>query len=222
MTKFFSLTLAFIITTQVGAILTEVVKKYTAHHLNYKTYYDHRYGRSFFYSPQMQSEFESVEKKYENNVKNYRASTKWNALVAKDTADFVRIELSGKLFICLVSAIGLAIFFYRRNKKYNLSWKDWVAVLLGLFFMRDVVINSFDIIADSMICNEAKLWDPLQLPFLLPVKIFVLLGLTLLCFVIYKIPKNYRMTFIISGIAGSVSGCYAWLYFTGEFLFRST
>jgi hypothetical protein len=201
-----------------SAFVIEMAKLCYAESIGYTSEYSKSTGRLSYSSPDMQTSFKGVQANYSPGSEEHRESAEWQQLVHKDTADHTKIEMAGKLITFLISAIGLLVYFARRRYEKKMSWLDWLSVILGLVFMRDVVINTINLFNGFMTCHEAKLWHHLNLPIFTSTAIYNGVGLLLFCFILYKIPKSNRSLFIISGIIGTILGGLLWLVWLGDLM----
>lgn len=155
---------------------------------------------------------------YNPGSEDHKESAEWQQLILKDRADRAKIEMAGKLVTFFISASGLLVFFVRRGNENEMSWLDWLSVMFGLVFMRDVLINAINLLRGNMLCQEARLWQQLNLPVFTSIAIYNVLGLMLFSFILYKIPKLNRSHLFISGIPGTIVGGCLWLFLLGDLL----
>ena len=135
------------------------------------------------------------------------------------------VTIGGPLQTTLTGTIGLLILLIRRKSIYRNGLKilDWLAVFLSLFWLREVfnliMSKSGEIISSNgtwfggdelYISQGLNLWSgtvPLTLG---------IMGITIAFYVIFKIlPKKIRLTFIISGLIGGISGFILWMNIIG-------
>ncbi len=205
------LTLGFALMVPAGAFITEKVKEVVAHGLGYKAHYRPGLGRSMYYSPMMGKAYNDIEELYAHDAEKYKVTPEWKALMDKHNWDLATIQLSGRIFSLLVSAVGLFIYFSRRRKGRSVLAVDWICILLGLFFMRDVVIDSASFYFKFTLCDENAIWTLLGWPVWTTLGVLIALGLILFLFILYKIPKRYLLLFLLSGFIGTCAGTYIWL-----------
>lgn len=117
------------------------------------------------------------------------------------------------------------ILFVRRKTIQNKGLKliDWLAVFLGLFWLREVfnLVHSLgsEIISpdgrwfggdEYHISSALNLWSG-TIPIILGV-----MGLLVSIYIVFKIvPKNLRLTLILSGLIGGISGFIIWMNIIG-------
>ncbi len=145
----------------------------------------------------------------------------WNE--KSNTSLFVTI--GGPLQTILTGIIGLLILLIRRKSIQIKGLKiiDWLAVFLGLFWLRELfnLVHGFgaEIISPNgrwfggdeyYISKDLNLWSG-TIPILLGV-----IGLFVSGYIVFKIvPKNLRLTFILSGLIGGISGFILWMNIIG-------
>jgi hypothetical protein len=135
------------------------------------------------------------------------------------------VTIGGPLQTILTGIIGLIILFLRRKyiQTEGLKIIDWLAVFLGLFWLREVfnLVHSFgsEIISPNgrwfggdeyHISNGLNLWAG-TIPILLGA-----IGLLVSVYIVFQIvPKNLRLTFILSGLIGGITGFILWMNIIG-------
>ncbi len=126
----------------------------------------------------------------------------------------MRIDLAGKICVWLISLIGIAFLIYYKRNHLEFNYKSWAAVLLSLFYMRDVVIYLFFLVFKWLPCGEAKPFFYLGLSLNFSLIIFTIIGFLLLLTNTLFIPKKHWLLFAISGFLGSILGFIIWYKFT--------
>jgi hypothetical protein len=136
---------------------------------------------------------------------------------------YLLLTLGGPLQTILTGSMGLFILLLRRKKVFD--WKNWVAVFLAYFWAREVymfLFLGFDWMVKGSIPNagdEVRIANYLNLPPFSIAAILGAIGIILLIYVTFKIiPLKDRLTFIISGLMGSIVGFIFWLGFAGPLL----
>ena len=135
------------------------------------------------------------------------------------------VTIGGPLQTILTGIIGLIILFLRRKSIQikGLKLIDWLAVFLSLFWLREIfnLVHSFG--AEIILPNGSwfggdeynisiglNLWSG-TIPTFLGV-----IGLLISVYIVFKIvPKNLRLTFILSGLIGGISGFILWMNIIG-------
>jgi len=212
---FVTLLLGFIMTIQLGAFLTEKVKAYRAEQLDFSSSYNTSLGKLNFYHDELFARFASIRAQYEE-VKELQKSSEWQEAKLLDQKYKAKIELAGKLFTIGLSVIGLLILTFRRRAKKTFQLIDVFALLLSLFFMRDVFFNVWYSCAGFIFCDEATLWHEYSLDPFLMIKLYSGLGLLIFAYILYLIPTHLRWTYLLSGALGTIIGASFWYLKIGE------
>jgi hypothetical protein len=138
------------------------------------------------------------------------------------------ITLGGPMQTILTGTLGM-ILLYIFRKSFNqidkLSFPQWTAIFMSLFWLRQVC-NMFTWILFYIINgkfgqrgDEIKLARYLELPDWSILSATALIGIMVLSIIVLKfIPIKIRATFIIAGLVGGVSGYILWLRLFGKVL----
>ncbi|TKS56907.1 hypothetical protein [Mesohalobacter halotolerans] len=135
------------------------------------------------------------------------------------------ISIGGPLQTILTGIIGLIILRLRKKtiQINGLKILDWLAVFLSLFWLREI-FNLVHSIGEEIIFPDGKwfggdeyfiskdlnLW-PGTIPILLG-----MLGLLISAYIVFEVvPKKLRLTFILGGLIGGISGFILWLDIIG-------
>lgn len=218
LTRHLYLILLFAFIILLSAFIIELVKRRYAQTIGYKSHYSNDIGRLSYSNPDMQTAFKHVKENHTIASEDFKDSAEWQELVRKDRADRAKIEIAGKLVTFSISAIGLLVYVVRRRNAYEMSWLDWLSVILGLVFMGDVLIHAIHLLMGFVLCQEASLWQQFNLPVFTSITIYNVLGLVLFSFILYKIPKPDRIRFIMCGLSGTIVGGSLWLFWVGDLL----
>ncbi|WP_284651658.1 M50 family metallopeptidase [Flavobacterium terrisoli] len=136
------------------------------------------------------------------------------------------IVFGGPLQTILVGIIGLFLIYKLRASFQNatsLTLKQWVVIFLSLFWLR----FSFNFLQSvprwiqkgklTGRSDEIRMARFLEWPTWSVTLFFATIGFLVLAFVIYRIvPKKQRLTFILSGLIGGISGFIFWLDWFGK------
>lgn len=236
------LSAVFILFTVIGTISHEyghiVVAKYygyetSLHHasMNYypKGYLEDKDLKAYdslseaYWSIDYESWPNEVREAYQNHRKKLDERY-WSEL--KDKGLYVTI--GGPVQTITTGIIGLMLLFFRKKSIRTQGFKflDWLAVFLGLFWLRQVfnLVHSIgrEIIApdgrwfggdEYHIAKGLNLW---------PGAISVILGamglLVSAYIIFYFVPKNLRLTLILSGFIGGISGFVLWMNILGPMI----
>ena len=140
--------------------------------------------------------------------------------------DSLLISIGGPLQTILTGTIGLILLFLWRKKfnlEQNLSWGQWALIFITLFWLRQSA-NMIMVIPDLstgrlLRGDEFRIAYHLNWPSHSISVITGLIGLLVLATVIIRfIPQKHRVTFMLAGLAGGVTGFWLWLIKLGPVL----
>ncbi len=209
------LILSFIVVIQIGGITSELIRFQLAKQVSYTGEYSKRHGRYIFHSETIQSDFDQIATKHRNVREEYINSPEWKKLVEENWKNRAKFEISSKLINIFISALGISFFLYYRSIENDFSWNQLLGILFSMFFMKDVLINFFDIIEGGILCNEAAIWHYLNLSVFQSSKIYAFIGIICLSILIYLVHPKIRAKFIFGGFLGSIIGICLWLFISG-------
>lgn len=228
---FFSTLLAFIVFTVVGALSHEYGHIAVAKMLGYKTelrhasmnYNIHESDNSKWLGLVMRSCMDEIQNdipfpekdEYLNRMAIYKSHSLW-------------VRLGGPIQTMLTGTIGLIILLVRRKqiKQVGFQTLDWFAVLLSLFWIRQVANLSITVVS-GFLTNDDKFFGGdeavisyyLNLPSGTVSIITGILGFVICTYSIFwLIPKNHRFSFILGGLAGGSLGYVLWMQILGPIL----
>lgn len=190
--------------------LTEKVKSITAKSIGYKAHYFQVLGRSTYSSEEMNKVRKRIVDRWNYEEDFFETDAESLAYQTKNNKALAIIHWSGRLFLIVISAIGLYLYFRRRKKQLPMGIIDWVCLLVGLFFMRDVVLDTIGI-CFGIWAQEMAIWTCLGIPNKPAFIILALLGWLVFLYVLYMLPKDILLMFIFCGVIGSAAGTYLWL-----------
>ncbi|WP_298154598.1 hypothetical protein [Flavobacterium sp.] len=134
--------------------------------------------------------------------------------------------LGGPLQTMLTGSIGVILLYLFRKDFYRaekLNWRQWLMVFTALFWLRQfsnsvmLVIRYLDSGEFSSRGDEFRLAAYLEWPKWTILFSTGAIGCSVLLWVILSfIPRDYRLTFMISGIVGGVTGFILWLDIFGK------
>ncbi|WP_445159399.1 hypothetical protein [Mesohalobacter salilacus] len=231
--------MVFIVFTVIGTVSHEYGHIVVAKYFGYET--SLHYG-SMNYYPKGYLQDEDLEA-YKTLTEDYRniEYENWPNEVKEKASEYINtleerywneksnkglfITIGGPSQTILTGIIGLIILFLRRKSIQIKGLKiiDWLAIFFGLFWLREIfnLIHSFasELISPSgkwfggdeyYISNDLNLWSG-TIPIILGV-----IGLLVSVYIVFKIvPKNLRLTFILSGLLGGISGFIIWMNIIG-------
>ncbi len=224
--RLYILTLLFIILVPIGTLSHEFGHIIVAQNIGYTT-------ELYFSSMNFSNEFKiNLFDTYNTNKlaidQNlpFEGDFFYEGNLNKYNRDLVLILWGGILQTLSFGIIGFIILIIRKIKKVCFSFVDWVFVFLTFFLSRSVLnmVSGFLF----AIFNKNKSYFMGDEPRIAKhIGVFegsftLLFGLSstlILGFVIfYIIPKKYRLTFILSGILGSIIGFVIWMIVLGPIL----
>lgn len=140
------------------------------------------------------------------------------------------IKLGGPLQTMITGTIGLGLVIFSTKRKSfshtdNMSFRHWLFIFLSLFWLRQPAIlflwllNYFKTGHWSRLSDEIKIAQYFRWPIWTILVITSLTGLVVLAIILFRyIPERVRLTFLLSGLAGGVSGYILWLIFVGKLI----
>jgi hypothetical protein len=121
--------------------------------------------------------------------------------------------------------LGLIFFRNRVIKDEEINMTGWFLVMLSLFWLRQAANLAVRIVRYFITQKPSYLGDEHRLALYLginPWTIQAISGvfafLVLIWIVFYIIPKQNRLTFLIAGLFGGISGYYLWIIRFGKYL----
>lgn len=154
--------------------------------------------------------------------------TKSNPDQAINTSDNLWITLGGPLETMLTGTFGLTLLFLLRKSfqpTQKLSFGQWSVIFISLFWLRQTanyIVWLGDYFFSGQFSNrsdEIKLARQLQLPDWIISAPTATIGAIVLTTIIFKfIPTKQRLTFILSGLIGGVTGYILWLRLPGRMI----
>jgi hypothetical protein len=222
---FIILTLAFIVFTAIGTVSHEYGHILVAKYFGYET--SLHYG-SMNYNSDLNEELVEIHIQNKTAIENDEYFDKKNEYkigIKKLQSNGLWITIGGPLQTILTGLIGLTILFIRKSqiRAIGLNIIDWLAIFLSLFWLREVfnLVTSVgsEIISpvgsyfggdEKIISLGLNLWEG-TIPIILG-----LFGILISLFIIFKIiPNRLRLTFILSGLIGGITGFILWMDIIG-------
>ena len=219
------LTVAFMLFTVIGTLSHEYGHVIVAQKLGYNTTL--HYG-SMNYNSNLKDKITEIyiENKTEiDNETKFEQKTEFENGTKKLTSDNLLISIGGPLQTILTGIIGLSILFWQKEKrkKYDLKLIDWLAIFLSLFWLREA-FNFLMSIGNELVKpngsyfggDEKMISELLNLPIGTISILLGTLGIAISTFIIVRIvPTKLRITFILSGLIGGISGYILWMNILG-------
>jgi hypothetical protein len=142
--------------------------------------------------------------------------------------DYFWIIFGGPLQTMLMGVIGLFLINWNRvsfRNAVSLSLKQWLMIFVTLFWLR----FSFNFLLGiprwiqrgklTGRSDEIRLARYLEWPAWSVSLCFTVIGFFVLAMVLFRfIPKKQRLTFVVSGLVGGLSGFFLWLDWLGKII----
>lgn len=205
--KFFAYTSAFILLVLISMFLNNLVKNFVADQIGYKGFYYRALGRTYYGSEEMEIQKKAILTRYAYDDTFFEEDIEWIEWEKKNTKNLSLINWSGHLFLFLVSAIGLSLYFSRRLKQKPILAFDWLLFFLGFFYMQDVVMHFLGLTVIGTDYPSIQIFD---LPYPLTYYIWITAGLLFFLFLLYKLPEKNIFIFLLSGIIGGGIAATTW------------
>ncbi len=220
---FVFLATAFILATVIGTLSHECGHYIVAKSLGYKA--NLHYASAYWYDPGSFDSINALTTKYWKQIEegsSFPGKEKYDQVIRKYSNDGLLITVGGPLQSLLTGTIGLMLLFVWKKSfkaEQNLTPRQWTLVFITLFWLRQaanliVGLGSYLLTKElSYKGDEIKIALKLGLPFWSLIIITGSIGILVLLIVIFKfIPKRQRQTFLLSGVAGGVTGYILLLY----------
>ena len=222
----FYLVLAFMLATVVGTVSHELGHYTAARLLGYEAHINYR-STLPDYSPDY-DQIMDIRKKYSKEIKegsDYPDKKLFSALNTKIfKADFL-IRLAGPLQTVLTGSIGLFVLLFYRKRFFNgdnVTSTAWCFVFLSLFWLREPANFCMAIIRTLLSGSPTGNGDEIMLTYYLDWPLWSILsplaviGVGVLGLVLYLLPKQTRITFMLSGLLGGTLGFGLWFFVVGK------
>jgi hypothetical protein len=227
--NFVLLFIGFLVSTIVGTLSHEFGHYTVARILGYEAKIS--YGSVKWMDEQDLTFIRSSWKKYHTEIKakkEFPWKSKLDDIYSKFESDGFWIGLGGPLQTIITGTFGLIFLIIFKNrflKVDNLSKVGWLLVFLTLFWLRQTA-NLFVGIASLIMTgktstrsDEAKLDLHLNFPLWTIEIVTGSIGMMILVYVIFNIiPNKQRLTFLLAGIFGGISGYILWLKTLGPII----
>jgi len=226
---FLMLAIGFIAFTIIGTVSHEGGHYLVAKCLGYEARIN--YATSWYYDKNNEAFLQSHWKLYSEQIKTnqkFPDKEKWDRLKFKQQRDSFRITMGGSMQTMVTGTVGLIFLCFFRKRYYSateLSFPLWLLVFISLFWLRQAA-NFFVGAAKFLVhgsfsshSDEFVLARRLNIPEWSISTITASIALVILAVVIFKfIPNKQRLTFILAGIVGGVSGYLLWLIYFGKII----
>lgn len=135
------------------------------------------------------------------------------------------IILAGPLETMITGTVGFILLYKSHRQTTKLSIGEWVLVFLTLFWLREsanFVVGLGFYFAKGILAqngDEVRLSEFLNWSDWSILSATALIGFVVLAFVIFKIiPRFQRLTFILAGLIGGITGYLFWLVYFGKMI----
>jgi len=226
---FIWLFISFIIATVVGTLTHECGHYAIARYYGYETSIS--YGHTRLKDTKNQPFLDSTRSKYWAEIsagRDFPQKVKFDRIIETQRNNNFWITLGGPLQTMLTGSIGLVLLFFIRktfNNRTELSIRQWFYIFISLFWLRQIanfatwIGGNFFKLGTLPRGDEFRLARMLQLPEWTLISLTALIGAIILTVIIFKfIPIKQRITFIISGLLGGITGYILWLILFGKYL----
>ena len=158
----------------------------------------------------------------------YEQKIEFEKGIEKLESDSIKITLGGPLQTISTGLIGLILILLRKKRIKNSGVKilDWLGIFLALFWLREV-FNLIHSIGFEILYNEGNYFGGDEryiseyfnlgsgtIPIILGI-----IGIIVSIYIVFKIiPWKFRLTFIVSGFIGGITGFILWFQFLGPIL----
>ena len=209
--------------TILGASIHELIRNKTANSLGYHSYSFH-FGELWFENDSLWEQIKPIREANLESIKAHKPfpdKDKLDTYYYQNMKGKALIESSAKAFIFSISFLGIIMLFIRRkkrNKKFEII--DWIGVILALFIMKQVFISTLFILSGMEFCDYAAFAQYFHLPLWRTERDILIFGLIVSIFIVFRvIPKDKRVPFFFSGLAGGLLGICLWYFAIGKVLF---
>lgn len=230
--------LTFIVFTVIGTLSHEYGHIGMANYLGYKTqlhYGSMNYYQKGYLQDSSVVRYKSLFEKYKRDFSDMSLNDKKevNNLSLEINKKFpvnkehsLYISIGGPLQTFLTSFVGLFLLYVFQSKKQLFFRKrDWLAVFLSLFALREVFNFVMAIVSVILFNKEYFVGDEFKISRLLGYNqwtiplIAMFLGSVICLFLVFNVLlKKYRFTFIISGFIGGILGYILWFQYLGKLI----
>ena len=226
---FLMLTFGFIVFTIIGTVSHESGHYLVAKCLGYEARIN--YATTPWYDKNNEAFLHSHWNLYSEQIRldqNFPDKEKWDMLKFRQQRDSYWITLGGTLQTILTGTIGLLFLCVFRKRYYSaieLSFPLWLMIFISLFWLRQAAnfcVGAVKFLAHDSFCSHSDefiLARRLNIPEWTISTITASIALIILAVVIFKfIPIKQRLTFMLAGIVGGVSGYFLWLIYFGKII----
>ena len=229
MKLFIGLYFSFIFATIFGTLSHECGHYVVAKHFGYNASIHYKFTN--WEDSQNEKFIDSLFSKYQMEIvsnKDFPLKDKFNKILTKKNTNSFWITLGGPMATMLTGSMGLLFLFLFQNSFKNLErphFFQWVLIFSSLFWLRPTAnffINLTTYLKSGQLnysSDEVKIAYHLDFPHWSISFLTGIVGILVLALIIFKfIPKRIRMTFVLAGFLGGVSGYLFWLNLFGKYI----
>jgi len=223
------LSFGFITFTIIGTVSHESGHYIVAKCLGYEAKIN--YASSWYYDKNNEAFLHSHWNLYSEKIRldqDFPDKERWDRLKFKQQSDSFWITLGGAMQTMLTGTVGLLFLVFFRKRYYSateLSFLLWFLAFISLFWLRQAAnffVGTTKFLVHGSISShsdEFVLARRLNIPEWTISTITASIALLILAVVIFKfIPIKQRLTFMLAGIVGGVSGYLLWLIYFGKII----
>ncbi|WP_091511262.1 hypothetical protein [Flexibacter flexilis] len=226
---FLYLSLSFVLFTVIGTLSHEFGHILVAKSLGYETTL--HYGSMNYHGSELTNKLNDIHNRNLQSITekhHFIEQELYTNLLRKSLYNSLLIAIGGPLQTILTGTIGLILLLYQNAKiqAHGMKIFDWFSVLLSLFWLREI-FNLLASVSAGILSGSGNYFsgDELHIAWYLQVWegtfaiVLGIMGLLISLFVIFKIiPKQWQITFIVSGLVGGSLGFVLWMKIVGPIL----
>lgn len=224
----FKLILVFILMTVIGTLSHELGHYSVAKYLGYDARIN--YNSTMYFNDKLLDFLEEIGTKYRYELKNnldFPEKEKYFNLTNNYRWNHFLFTLGGPIQTILTGTFGLLLLIFYK-KKYitteKITFYAWIMIFLALFWLRQSA-NLISALGNYLIYDSNQInGDEMRLANYLEINIWSIqiitgiIGFVVLFYVIKILPKNIKLTFMVSGLIGGILGYYLWLIQFGKII----
>ena len=189
------------------------------------------YGSMNYENSEFNRKMDSIYFKNQFQIDNgipFEQQAEFDEGLKKMDSDGLKITLGGPLQTIFTGIVGLVLLVFRKEKirEQGLNILDWLAVFLGLFWLREV-FNLIHSLGFTILYDEGNYFGGDEMYIskyfdlgsgTIPI-VLGIIGFVVTSYIIFNIlPDKFRLPIIISGFIGGVTGFVLWFYWLGPIL----
>lgn len=226
---FLWLYIAFIVFTVIGTLSHELGHYFVAKQKGHQAKIHHMAMSSW--GGKHYDSLGILYQQYEKEIKtkaDFPNKDRFIQMHAETREDRFWIILGGPLQTMLTGILGLLGLIFFRNrviKDEEINMAGWFLVMLSLFWLRQAANFAIRIVRYFITQKPSYLGDEHRLALYLGINTWTIQAisgffafLVLIWIIFFVIPKQNRLTFLIAGLFGGISGYYLWIIRFGKYL----